>query len=345
MTKPTASGIVLIHKPRGMTSFGVVSRLRKLTGIRRIGHCGTLDPFAEGLLPVCIGRATAAVRYMDGYDKSYRVVVRFGSATDTMDPEGQVTNQYRWEKGELEQMSADGFSRLKEIVAQLVGEHQQTPPMFSAVKVSGKPLYRYAREGLTIERKTRRIVISAAELEDIQCRPLDGYLTASVRIDCSKGTYIRVIADEIGQLLGCFAHAQELIRLSCGPFRLEQASDIEDLFEWYRALPDPSTFVKLIHDKKILLPTEAAFVGFRSVQLSESDAIRLIQGQTVLLNEFCPLPDSHSEKDKPIAVYARDCLIAIGTLDQQADPNCLKTERVLVDLEDFRSGRTGNPTM
>ena len=183
MTKPTASGIVLIHKPRGMTSFGVVSRLRKLTGIRRIGHCGTLDPFAEGLLPVCIGRATAAVRYMDGYDKSYRVVVRFGSATDTMDPEGQVTNQYRWEKGELEQMSADGFSRLKEIVAQLVGEHQQTPPMFSAVKVSGKPLYRYAREGLTIERKTRRIVISAAELEDIQCRPLDGYLTASVRID------------------------------------------------------------------------------------------------------------------------------------------------------------------
>lgn len=339
MSTDTASGIILVNKPRGMTSFGVVSRLRKLTGIRRIGHCGTLDPFAEGLLPVCIGRATAAVRYMDKYDKTYRCEIRFGRSTDTMDTEGSTLEEYDFSQDELASIAAAGFDKLKKIVDALPGEIMQTPPMYSAVKVNGRPLYSYARQGQTIERKSRLISIYSAKLESVDCRPEQQYLSAVVSIHCSKGTYIRVIADGIGRESGFFAHAQRLYRISCGPYRLDQAQDIEQMFDWSRGLPDQISFVKLISENKVLLPVETAFAGFPSVSISETDGIKLIHGQPIRIDKYLSeMQPDIDIIDNVITVFAKNRMIAAGMFSVDDDRNTwLKTERVFIDLEDFRS--------
>lgn len=336
-SRETAKGIVLINKPRGMTSFGVVSRLRKLTGIRKIGHCGTLDPFAEGLLPVCIGKATAAIQFMDGYDKTYLVKIVFGRATDTMDTEGETIFKYNFTTAELNLLAENNYSRIRQAVAGLIGPQLQTPPMYSAVKLDGKPLYSYAREGKTVERKSRKINIYDAQIVDIKSDIEELKLVLDLRISCSKGTYIRVIADELGRQLGFYAYAAELVREKCGPYWLNQASDIEVFFDWSRELSDQSAFVDLLFAKNLMLPMSSAFSDFVKVILSKSDAERLIMGQVVLLDDLSAKSDIEHAGERLILFHNNVLIAAARIEDHEYNGKQLKTERVFIDLETFRS--------
>lgn len=336
-SRETAKGIVLINKPRGMTSFGVVSRLRKLTGIRKIGHCGTLDPFAEGLLPVCIGKATAAIQFMDGYDKTYLVKIVFGRATDTMDTEGETISKYNFTTAELNLLAENNYSRIRQAVAGLIGPQLQTPPMYSAVKLDGKPLYSYAREGKTVERKSRKINIYDAQIVDIKSDIEELKLALDLRISCSKGTYIRVIADELGRQLGFYAYAAELVREKCGPYWLNQASDIEVFFDWSRELSGQSAFVDLLFAKNLMLPMSSAFSDFEKVILSKSDAERLIMGQVVLLDDLSAKSDIEHAGERLILFHNNVLIAAARIEDHEYNGKQLKTERVFIDLETFRS--------
>lgn len=329
------SGLILIKKPRGITSFGVVSRLRKLTGVRRIGHTGTLDPFADGLLPVCIGRTTSIVQFMDGYDKTYRLGIVFGRATDTQDLTGETVFEHILTEEEIHELLSTDFAVLHNAVAMLPGDRMQTPPMFSAVKVDGRKLYEYARQGCEVERKERPIRIDRAVVEAVGLA--DGILQATILIGCSKGTYIRTIADELGKQLGFGAHAASLTRLKCGPFSLDQALDLEELFSWRADLPDQPAFLELLRQRGLLLPAERAFTDFPILELPESSAIRLINGQPLILEpDFAdrskiPAPGSRA------AVFSSGSLIGIASLLPDAGGGLqIKTERVLIDLADFR---------
>ena len=208
-------GFLNIYKPKGKTSHDVVAILRRITKVKQIGHTGTLDPFAEGVLPICIGKATRLIEYLKD-DKAYVATVQFGSATDTYDLEGETTK------------SSDLIPSLDEIEAKLDdfrGEIEQTPPIYSAIKVNGKKLYEYARAGEQVEVKTRKVCISELKLLEYnqETRTLELYIA------CSKGTYIRSIANDLGEKLGCFGHLIKLVRVQAGDFVVEDAIKLEDL--------------------------------------------------------------------------------------------------------------------
>ncbi|MDD6188357.1 MAG: tRNA pseudouridine(55) synthase TruB [Clostridiales bacterium] len=209
------TGILIVNKPEGWTSHDIVAKLRRILGERRIGHGGTLDPMATGVLPVFVGRATRAVEFMENADKEYIAALRLGISTDTQDTTGNI----------LSEKPAD-ISReaLQAVIEPFRGEIEQLPPMYSAIKVDGKKLYEYARNGAEIERKTRRITIH--ELEIIGQREDGDYL---LRVVCSKGTYIRALCADIGDALGCGGAMSGLVRSRAGAYRLEEAHSMEDI--------------------------------------------------------------------------------------------------------------------
>lgn len=208
-------GFVNINKPKGMTSHDVVANVRRLTGIRQIGHTGTLDPFAEGVLPICIGRATRLIEYLED-DKAYLATVQFGSNTDTYDIDGQVTQTFD-KKVTREEIEA--------ILDDFRGEIEQMPPIYSAIKVNGKKLYEYARKGEEVEIKPRSVVIEKLELVDFDAAAQ----TAQLEVKCSKGTYIRSLAFDIGKKLGAGAHLSALVRTQAGRFKLEHSITLQKL--------------------------------------------------------------------------------------------------------------------
>lgn len=208
-------GFLNVYKPVGMTSHDVVSKLRKLTNIKQIGHTGTLDPFAEGVLPVCIGKATRLIEFLED-DKEYLATVQFGVSTTTYDREGEVI--YTSDK---KLVSEDVKNALKAFE----GEISQLPPIYSAIKVKGKKLYEYARSGQEVEIKPRKVTI-----ENIELKSFDEKLQqAEILIKCSKGTYIRSIANDLGQKLECGAHLIKLVRTQAGRFRIENSVNLECL--------------------------------------------------------------------------------------------------------------------
>ena len=206
-------GFLNIYKPVGMTSHDVVAVLRRITKIKQIGHTGTLDPFAQGVLPVCIGKATRLIEYLPD-DKEYIATVQFGSATTTYDVEGEVT-----------------FTSDKKISATDIdlkpfeGEIEQFPPIYSAIKVYGKKLYEYAREGKEVEIKPRNVTIEKIELKNFN----EQTQQAEILIKCSKGTYIRSIAHDLGQNLGVGAHLIKLVRTQAGKFRVENSVQLDGI--------------------------------------------------------------------------------------------------------------------
>ena len=203
------NGVININKPIGITSHDVVYRLRKILSIKKIGHTGTLDPDASGVLPMCIGRATKTADMLTAQDKQYIAEITLGSATDTLDKTGTVTESADVNVTEDE---------VKAAVKKFIGDIKQLPPMYSAIKVNGKKLYQLAREGVEIERKPRDVKIYDIEILDIDL--LNNKL--SVKVDCTKGTYIRTLCDDIGRELGCFAHMSGLVRSKSGRFRSEE---------------------------------------------------------------------------------------------------------------------------
>jgi tRNA pseudouridine55 synthase len=220
-------GVLLLDKPSGITSFQAVSRLRKAMGGVKAGHSGTLDPLATGLLVVLAGEATKIAPYLDEEPKEYDALMRLGTVTDTYDLEGEVREQRAVE--------ADDRS-IFEVLAGMVGRQEQAPPPYSAAKVRGKPLYKYARAGIEVEPRAREIEVFSLVTGEIKREA--GACDVRLRVSCSRGTYIRSICHEAGQRLGCGACLAELRRTRAGSFALERALTLE---EWRDRLAEGRT--------------------------------------------------------------------------------------------------------
>jgi len=213
-------GILNIDKPWGKTSFSLVAMVKRLTGERRVGHAGTLDPAATGVLPICLGRGTRVIEFLVEATKAYRAEIELGVATDTYDASGRIT-----QKGDPSGISQD---QVELGLASFRGLIRQTPPMYSAVKYQGKPLYELARAGIMVERRSRLAQIYHLELVDWQ-PPV-----ATIEVVCGKGTYIRSLAYDLGQALGCGAYLKSLIRLRCGLFDIRDAVSVPQLEDAFR---------------------------------------------------------------------------------------------------------------
>lgn len=210
------NGIVIVDKPQGWTSQDVTARLRRVFGTRRIGHGGTLDPMATGVLPVFVGRATRAVEFFEHAEKTYETVLLLGKKTDTQDVTGTV----------LEERAVDVTeSQVEEVLSRFRGEIMQVPPMYSALKVNGQKLYELARKGKQVERQPRPVTVYELTLLSFENDRL------SLRVRCSKGTYIRTLCEDIGEALGCLGCMEALRRTQAGEYRLEDAVALEDLLE------------------------------------------------------------------------------------------------------------------
>ncbi len=242
-------GIVLIDKPLEFTSHDVVGKLRRKFSTKRIGHAGTLDPMATGLLVVAVGPATRFLQYLPLEPKVYRAVIRFGVTTDSYDSEGEITSETP--------LPHDFAIQLPEVIDSMLGIQEQVPPMYSAVKVDGQPLYKLARQGIEIERKSRTINIERMEILNI------GEATVEVEIECSGGTYVRTIAQDLGEKMGCGAYLQSLVRTGIGRFSLDNAKSLDDV-----TLDD-------------LIPLKSALLPMKIRLLSDLETMRVRNGGSV----------------------------------------------------------------
>lgn len=254
------NGLLIIDKPGGMTSHDVVARVRRATGEASVGHLGTLDPMATGVLPLLLGKYTRLAQFLNTSDKSYTGTIRFGWATDTYDAEGERVGEARTPELTLEDVRAEA--------ARYVGEIEQMPPPFSAKKVGGKPAYKLAREGKTPELKAVRIRVGAFTIESLD----DDTARFAMRI--SSGGYVRSIAHEMGQRLGCGAHLASLRRTAAGPFTLEDAVALPELEQLGSGAAE-----RMVHPRT-LLPEMPA------VTADEATLGRLRNGMQVNLPEY-----------------------------------------------------------
>jgi tRNA pseudouridine55 synthase len=252
------AGVLVADKPPGVTSFAVVARARRALGERRIGHAGTLDPAAVGVLPLLVGEATKLMPYLVDQDKEYVVGIRLGITTDTHDLDGRVVAT-----APAPLLSRE---RLEQACRRFVGRIRQVPPMYSAVHHEGRRLYELAREGVEVVRSAREVVV-----HEIDVLALDGD-RVTARIVCGKGAYVRVIAADLGADLGCGAAVEHLTRTRVGPFTRAEALAFGDLLRLERAAIVAA-----------LRPVEAALAGWPSVDLDEQDAAAFLHGQQVAL--------------------------------------------------------------
>lgn len=253
------NGLLIVNKPTGMTSHDVVNAVRRMAETRRVGHTGTLDPLATGVLVLLVGPATRLAQFVSGSDKTYRAVIRLGETTTTFDAEGEVVEQHP-----VTASRAD----IEQALAQFRGVISQVPPMYSAVKVNGQKLYKLARQGREIERAPRTITIHRLEMVD--WTPPD----VTVEVVCSAGTYIRSLTHDLGQALGCGAHVVALARTASGEFALSQSYMLENL----RTLADTGRFAEA------LLPPQTALASMPSVHLTPEQEQAVDYGQTFPLD-------------------------------------------------------------
>ena len=256
-------GVVLLDKPAGMSSQGAVTAVKRAFNAEKAGHTGTLDPMATGLLPICLGEATKYSQDLLEADKTYVAQVKFGSRTDTGDAEGLVIEELPLPTFDN---PADIQKALDSLLPKFTGAISQVPPMYSALKRDGKPLYEYARAGVELERTPRDIVIHKIRWTDIQ------WPQATLEVTCSKGTYIRVLAEDLGNALGCGAHLVGLRRTEVGHLSLEHSFTIESI---QQAVHDSSNYI---------LPVDALLQTLPHLTVDEQQAKRLEMGQRVPLN-------------------------------------------------------------
>lgn len=253
-------GILLLDKPAGLTSNGALQRVKRLFNAAKAGHTGSLDPLATGVLPLCFGEATKFSQFLLDADKRYRTTLTLGVTMTTGDADGEVIDRHEvgdYAEAEIEKV-LDGFR----------GEIEQTPSMYSAVKMNGKPLYKLARQGIEVERKSRGVTIYKLEMRGREEDELE------LEIECSKGTYIRSLAEDIGEALGCGAHISKLRRLASGPFTAEDTHTLEELasFRDEKGLEALDGF---------LLPVSAAVQDWPALELTELMLSWFRQGQPV----------------------------------------------------------------
>lgn len=276
-------GILLLDKPTGMTSNRALQRVKRLFEARKAGHTGSLDPLATGMLPICFGQATKVSAFLLEAGKAYRVVARFGVATDTGDADGEIVAR------------ADGpapdESTVRNALAAFVGELEQVPPMYSALKHQGQPLYKLARRGIDIERAPRRIVIHTLRMERYEWPSL------SCRVHCSKGTYVRTLVADIAAALGTVGHVAALRRLSVEPFEERAMVGLESLeAEAARGLEALD---------RHLLASDAALPGWPVITLDAEQARKLVQGQCLARAPQWP--------DGAVRIYGPEkCFLGIG---------------------------------
>lgn len=259
------TGILLLDKPVGLTSNDALQRVKRIYRAAKAGHTGSLDPLATGLLPVCLGAATKFSAYLLDADKRYRVRVHLGVTTSTADAEGEV----------VERLPVEGVdaTRIEQVLARFRGEIDQLPPMYSAVKHGGERLYKLARQGLEVERQLRRIQIFALDLIRIELPEIE------LDVHCSKGTYVRTLAEDIGRELGCGGHVSALRRTGVGPY--EEATFGFVTLEQLRALAEEEGAAPRLD--ALLLPLESALGHRPAVRLAADATFYLQQGQAVLV--------------------------------------------------------------
>ena len=239
------NGVINVYKEKGYTSHDVVAIVRKTLNIKKVGHTGTLDPDAEGVLPVCIGQATKLADYIMAERKSYTAEITFGAETTTQDASGDIIKEYEYTFDE---------NRLRKVIDTFKGEQTQVPPMYSAIKINGKKLYEIAREGKEIERKARKITVY-----DIRIAEINPPNKAIIEIDCSKGTYIRSLCSDIGNKLGWGAFMSSLTRTASGKFKLNEAVKLDEL----------KNAAERGEAEKFIIPPDDVLSGYKRVTVSE----------------------------------------------------------------------------
>lgn len=295
------AGILVVNKSKDMTSHDVVSILRRKLKIKRIGHTGTLDPMATGVLPICIGNATRISEYIMEQGKSYIASLKFGYSTTTYDSTGDVVDK-------SDKVSFTD-SEILEVIDKYIGNIKQTPPIYSAIKVDGKKLYEYAREGKSVEIKSRNV-----DIYDIKLLENSGE-NIKIYVKCSKGTYIRSLIHDIGISLGTFAHMTDLIRTSVGKFDIEDSYDIDSIDN-----------MSIDEISQALISIEDSLYNLDKINIKEDIKQRLINGQRINVKTLNNNFDDLSE-DTDISVYVQNEFIGIGEIDN----NILKMEKVLVN--------------
>lgn len=294
------NGILNVFKPKGMTSHDVVNILRRKTGIRRIGHTGTLDPMATGVLPICIGKATRVSEYLLNQDKEYIADISLGQRTDTLDSEGEVleTSEKRVSEDEIVQA-----------VMSYLGEIKQIPPMYSALKQDGKKLYQLAREGKIVERPARDVTIYHIEILNIVDNRLITY-----RVKCSRGTYIRTLCDDIGEDLGTFGHMSYLMRTQAGSFTIEDSYSLDYI--------DKLSLEEL---EELILPMDKALDYMEAFHMEDKYYKKLINGMKIRLDDPVDF-----QKDRPYKLYCKDRFIGIGEIVRIDQELYMKMNKVLL---------------
>jgi tRNA pseudouridine55 synthase len=293
-------GLLLLDKPLGMSSNNALQKAKYLLRAEKAGHTGTLDPLASGVLPLCFGAATKFSQIHLDADKAYEAVAKMGQTTNTGDAEGEVLAQCE------ATFSSDD---LRQVEQTLSGPIQQTPPMHSALKKDGKALYEYAREGLTVERAPRAITIHSLRLQEIE--PQDGLRCVRMWVDCSKGTYIRTLAEDMGKALGCGAHLISLRRTRSGPFGVADCITLEQL----EAMDDDQRQAQL-------RPVDSLLQGHQPITLEPHDSGRFLSG----LRRRGAWPDCEH-----VSVYGQDPHSLLGTAHVKAGE--LIPTRLLSPLE------------
>ena len=252
-------GLIIINKEKGISSFGVVSRVRKLFNTKKVGHCGTLDPEAMGVLPIMIGNATKVSKYLVEHDKEYCATVKFGVKTDTADEEGNVlkTDDFRLKK--------EDKIKYVELLKSFYGKQEQLPPMYSAIKVNGKKLYEYARNGEEIQRNARRIEIYSIRLESLNFEENE----MTFYVSCSKGTYIRTLCEDIAEKFGTIGYMKRLIRTRVDSFDIDHSVKLDELENEVEREKFVISLEEVFKDKeKIVLNNRKSELFFNGVKLT-----------------------------------------------------------------------------
>jgi tRNA pseudouridine55 synthase len=290
------NGIFNLNKPPGKSSHAIVSAVRKFSGIQRVGHGGTLDPMATGVLLVCVGQAVRVTEYLINHDKTYRARVRLGIETNTYDATGEVVfeRQVSSTRGEIERA-----------LNRFVGRISQNPPAYSAIKRGGVALYRLARSGVEVETEPREVEIFSLT---VNAMPLP---EVEFDVQCSKGTYIRSLAHDLGQALGCGAHLSALCRLASGKFKLEDSLTLDQLRQAF----DEG------NQEKYLIPLDRALDHFDSIKVDATSARQVVNGINIICEQSIATPFARLYSDGRI----------VALMERGSDPNVWKPKKVFVN--------------
>ncbi len=302
------NGVLNILKPPGMTSHDIVYYVRKRAKTKKVGHTGTLDPEAAGVLPICIGKATKAVQYITDKNKKYRANIKFGIVTDTYDKYGKIISQ--------KTVPIINKDMLMGIFKQFIGKIEQIPPIYSAIKVEGKKLYQYALEGESIEIQSRKV-----EIYDIQLIDIISADEVMLDVHCSKGTYIRSLCYDIGEVIGCGAHMSQLVRLESAPFTINDSYTIEEI--------DKAASENKLID--FIKPVDSIFINLEVVIIKPSARNSIMNGNPIYEMGIIEGLDKY-QNDTMVRIYDNDEFLGLGLIVYSCDEDrkYLKVKKLLI---------------